>query len=208
MTLCTDSFNRADSALGGSTLDNANGGSESDTWTSIAGTWSVGPTFPNVARETAGTNPATIIVNSTTAVDVQRVSITLGGSAGNVGVQGPLARYNAGDYYLFYISADGAQGQLFKRVGGSFTQLGASGGVLHAGDVMSVDCSGTSISTYINGVLDIGPITDSAIATGRPGMFDLGNNTALFDNFKYEVTAVAGGFTPLLSDQWSRIVIP
>lgn len=187
-TRSSDSFNRTDGALGGSTLDNAAGGTEgSNTWTVIGGTWAV---VSNQGQH-SGTADTEMIVQSTSDVADQRVTITIP-VAGNDHSQGPIARYaSAGNYYLAHIEPGGAV-QLFKRVGGSFTQLGSNGTSIVSGDELSVQCVGTAISLLINGVVDIGPITDSAHSTGKPGIYR-GDATRLFDDFLYEVDVGGGG---------------
>lgn len=58
---------------------------------------------------------------------------------------------------------NGGNLQLFKRVTGTFTQLGSNVAVTGAnGDTLKVTASGNTLNVYVNGVLKIGPITESA----------------------------------------------
>lgn len=186
-TLCTDSFNRANGNLNGSTLDNANGGSESDTWTSNNGsTWGVSS---NQAVCTNGAGGSTTTVSSTAATAEQRVSII---ELGN-GDCGPVARWNTGagqgGFYLYYAG----NATLYRAdPTASYTALGSGGGP-GPGDTMSVECDATTgISALKNGSLVAGPATDATYATGVPGMYGGGANASTYDDFKYE-TVVASG---------------
>lgn len=52
--------------------------------------------------------------------------------------------------------------QLYKRVAGTFTQLGPTIPYTGAnGDVLKITASGNTLNVYVNGVLKIGPITES-----------------------------------------------
>jgi hypothetical protein len=51
--------------------------------------------------------------------------------------------------------------QLYKRVAGVFTQLGASASTYSAGDVLKLEANGNSLTAYKNGSAVIGPVTDS-----------------------------------------------
>lgn len=78
---------------------------------------------------------------------------------------------------------NGAAWQMFKRVGGTATSLGSGStnqlpgvGGIKTGRLV-VD--GDQISFYVNGTLEIGPITDTSIsAAGRVGVRNAGSSTA------------------------------
>src|SRR5215207_8816585 len=96
--LASDSFNRANGALLGSTLDNSAGGSETDAWVSSApsaGTWAI------VSNQATGLN---IGSNAVAAVSVPVLT-----SDHQVSVKtyssdcGPIARLvDTANFYLFY----------------------------------------------------------------------------------------------------------
>ncbi len=179
----TDSFNRANGNLAGSTLDNANGGYESNTWSEQG----AGAAFTILTNQLHNTNPTggrTAVV-STAAVDVQRVSIVTQAIDG-----GPLARWataaTLGSFYFYYRNPSNV-GILYKFDGTTFTQLGSNAPTAIAnGDTMTVYCNGTSIQALLNGAVEVS-VTDSTYATGKPGAYADGGTAVTFDNFKFEV---------------------
>ncbi len=180
----TDSFNRSNGALAGSTLDNANGGIEANTWTTY-GTGTDFSVISNQAGRSAPTGERTAVVGSTPAVDVQRVSIV-----SQAADSGPTARWataaTLGSFYLYYRNGVNA-GLLYKFDGTTFTQLGSNGPTaISNGDTMAVYCNGTSIQALLNGAVEVS-VTDSTYATGKPGTYAGGGSVATMDNFKYEV---------------------
>lgn len=187
--LTSDSFNRANGALAGSTLNNAGGGSESDTWTDSAGTGTVNSNL-GVCTANGPASDAQTTVQSTAAVAAQRTTLTGSSSGGNVG---PIARYaGSTSWYMYYRGAGGSStGILYKRTAGGFTSLG-TGSSLATGDVIGCECDATTgISGRKNGVLDVGPVSDAAYATGRPGIY--WGNGSVVDDFVYETDSGGGG---------------
>lgn len=85
---------------------------------------------------------------------------------------GPAVRVAASGetYYGFYGSSN--DGQLFKDVGGSWTQLGNNGSAFLASEVARIEASGTTITPYINGVIENPPgaQTDGSISSGSAGL--------------------------------------
>lgn len=71
--------------------------------------------------------------------------------------------------------------RLSKVIAGVSTTLGSASLTFSAGDTIEVRASGTSISLYVNDVLQVGPITDSDLSSGRPGFQIL--NAHDFDNW-------------------------
>jgi hypothetical protein len=181
-TLCSDSFNRADNPLNGSTLDNALGGTESDTWTDVNSTWNV---QTNQATNTQAGADRLTIVQSTAAVDIQQVSFIT-----NQADMGVIARWITGgaegSFYLYYRSFSSV-GQLYKYTGSGFTQLGSNGPTTIAnGNTMALSCNGTTIQAILNGSVEVSA-TDSQNATGKPGMYGGGSGLAIADSFKFEI---------------------
>jgi len=85
---------------------------------------------------------------------------------------GVLGRYtDASNYYMArWSSVAGGVCQLYKCVAGAFTQLGGDGSDINDLDTVTLVCNGTNISLEINGVVDIGPISDAAHSTGKAGI--------------------------------------
>lgn len=71
--------------------------------------------------------------------------------------------------------------RLSKVVAGVSTTLGSVSLTFSAGDTIEVRASGSSISLYVNDVLQVGPITDTDLTSGKPGIQTL--NTHDFDNW-------------------------
>ncbi len=77
--------------------------------------------------------------------------------------------------YLWGAASSGAAGQVYKMLGGatllSYTQLGANyGSTISNGDTIKCVVVGNVITPYINGIAQA-TRTDSAIATGQPGLY-------------------------------------
>jgi hypothetical protein len=178
-TRVSDSFDRADGALAGSTLDNALGGSSSETWTvylgthyTISGNRCVYNTLEN----------SIAIVDSLAAVDEQQVSANL-----YTHFAGIIARWvtggTLGTHYLAFNNGSDKL-QLLRCDGEAYTQLGSDGATtIVAGDKVTLYCNGGNVSAYINDVLELGPTAGGGNTTGKPGFY--GQVTA--DNFKFEV---------------------
>lgn len=180
----SESFDRVNGALGGSTLDNAGGGSESgNTWNPVSGDWFVDDSM--CFNEDADT---VVVVGSTAAVNKQRVTATYLGSISNeTGVIGRWAAGTGGNgnLYLTYVNAS-AVIQLYRYTEGSgFTQLGSNGGSLSTGDTWSVESVDDQISALLNSSATVGPITDATYATGKPGIYG-GAITKFRDDFVHE----------------------
>ncbi len=90
-----------------------------------------------------------------------RVSITAIGS-GNVGV---VARFvDNGNHYLAQVNTS-AQLQLFRKVAGSYTQIGSGATGFAAGAEMGLRVTGSRIRMYVDDTL-IYDVTDTNIALG------------------------------------------
>ena len=100
---------------------------------------------------------------------------------------GPLCRYAAtgagqDDFQAYCAFWNSGNLYLYKRYGGSFTQLGSTvSQALVAGDVLRVEAVGSQISLFANGVLKIGPIADGDIASGAAAI--RGINATIGDGF-------------------------
>lgn len=73
------------------------------------------------------------------------------------------------NYYRLVGNASGFE--LVKKVAGTTTSLASgTGTTFTAGDTIALQVSGTTLTTYKNGVQFGSPITDAAVATGNAGL--------------------------------------
>ena len=73
------------------------------------------------------------------------------------------------------------QVRLTKIVSGVGTNLGTTSVTFSTNDTIEIRADGTSISLYVNDGLQIGPITDTDLSSGSPGIYTLNSNT--FDDW-------------------------
>lgn len=177
----SDDFNRADNA---SSLGTPSDGGSA--WVSAAGVWGIssnrgcnvdGDTERNVYLESSSSN-----------VEVQ---VTLTTLTSDAGVNARLADSNN---MLLGLMTHGTGIRLFKRVGGSYTQLGSTyGGSMASGDVIKLRVdSSNSITLYQNGVSRVGPATDSAGSTNtKHGLRTWSDSSSRFDTFS--ITDIVAG---------------
>jgi hypothetical protein len=94
--------------------------------------------------------------------------------------------HGARDMYRCYVYEDNTTTIILeKSVNDVVTQLGSATPAFANGNTVEIECSGTSISGLVNGTVVIGPVTDAALSTGKPG-----------------VTGEMGFSTNLLGDDW------
>ena len=84
---------------------------------------------------------------------------------------GPAYRIAAGAQTHYLVQTNTNETRLYSVVGGGYTQLGSDGVACVTGDVLRLTCNGTSISVQRNGTTIIGPVTNSAIASGNAGIW-------------------------------------
>lgn len=94
--------------------------------------------------------------------------------------------------------------RLVKWTGGVATTLGSDASAPSVNDVIRIEASGSSISVYQNGSLVIGPITDTELTSGPPGVFgtDGGDGAAQLDDWSggdlsanYDISIGVGAVT-------------
>ena len=164
----SDDFNRADGGLG------ANWAAVSDGGMAIASQQVVG----TVGAVTGDMWTA----NAFTSDQYSVVQVTSTQLTGGQWV-GPAVRVQGGGQNgyvgLYYWNSGSPELMLFKRSGGSWTQLGSSysSGALAAGAQLEVAAVGGTISFLLNGVQRIS-VTDSSFTGGATGMMAYGNATA------------------------------
>lgn len=175
MTTLTDNFTRADQ----SGLGTASGGG---TWTQVNGGTTLNIVSNQCKNVSGGTNRATYRLDSDLASADHEVFTTM---VSGVAQNGVLARFlstsNSDATETYYLAHANPAFQLFKRVAGTFTQLGANGTNVVNGDIIKLRCSGTTITTYINGT-NIHTQTDSSISGNlRCGIYSSNNNNIMDD---------------------------
>lgn len=190
MTNRTDNFNRADS---GSAMGTPSDGGSA--WVPY-GTSQWGITSNQgykVATNTA--NEAAVLESSVSAVDIQATVAAVGSQGGN----GPIGRGSSDTDYILTQWLGGST-YIFKKVGGSFTQLATTAGSLSAGDVLKLRCdSSNNLTSYRNGSSVI-TATDAAGSTNT--QHGLGANgggltqAILWDDFSITAIVAAGTVAP------------
>ena len=199
MASATDTFNRTDGALSGSTLSDG-----VNTWSVTGGSWAV---FSNRIEWAApGGVDYVAWVNSLPDCATQTVSVQFLSST-DIGV---VARYNVtsgvGTFYMAWSS--GGTYVLGKYINGStFTTLG-TGGTYALGDTVTLDCNGTSLTVKQNGSTII-TATDGTITTGKAGLYAGGDaNSKIFDDFAFTGTADAGGGSAASAKVNAGLLVP
>lgn len=86
--------------------------------------------------------------------------------------------------------------RLSKYVADVQTTLDTQTVVVIDGDVLRLEVSGTTLNFYVNGVLGIGPITDSDLASGQPGIRS--TNTTDWDDWSGGDLSAGAAHTPNL----------
>ena len=167
-TSASDNFNRADGGLGANWTAVSDGGMAIASQ-QVTGNAAVVTGDMWTASSFGGDQYSEVQVTSTPLTGIQWVGPAVrmqnGGQDGYVG----LYTWNSGSPVL----------QLFKRSGGSWTQLGNtySSGPLAAGTKLRLVVLGNSISFMVNGVERIG-FTDSSFSSGAPGIVAFDSATA------------------------------
>lgn len=170
-TSISDDFNRTDAT----SLGTSSGGWS---WSDLAGDWQI---VSNEARaNSTNTQDAARADSDLSSSDVSAVTqITrlIGpGSGVSRNATGPMARKDSSATLTYYhcrlaIGTSNVVAQLYKVVGGAFTQLGSDVTVTYsAPDEITLECNGSSIA-MIRGGSSIISMTDTAISSGvRTGM--------------------------------------
>lgn len=169
-TLHQDTFTRTNGDMNGSTMSDGLG-----TWAVSSGSFAI---VVNQAVSGVGTGLAYDSAQS--AVDEQQTTIT------NVTPQdgGPIARWIDNTHYY---NMRALPGYVMGRNGG--TAISGTGSTSAANDIEKWYSVGSSHTFILNGVTDLGPVTDATHATGVAGVYSGGVGT--WDNFLDEIAAVA-----------------
>jgi len=160
-------------------------------WSQTSGTWSSDGTQ---AKEGGGGAQRVCVLDAASAVGDTQVTVP------NRGLDNGICWRLADDsnYILGAYNAAGTM-KIFKKVAGSFTQLGITATITAAnGDVLkgSVDASNNH-TFYQNGMSRV-TATDAAGSTNtKHGLRANGDTTVRFDDFSFTDTSGGGGATPI-----------
>jgi len=170
--LATDDFNRS-GALGANWTVDA-GGFNCD-GSKVAAT--SGPGIFNRARYTAISPPNDVLVKS-------KLHGTVGGSSWYQGVmaRAPSGNYGYAAYWVRHVSGNPASDQfVLKSFSGGDIQAITNPGIA-VGDEISLECIGTAIKAYHNGVLKLSG-TNSDYSSGGVGLMGV-DTTKIWDDFE------------------------
>lgn len=188
--LTSDSFNRSDGPLNGSTTDDAAGGSPK-TWVTSGGDFEI---ISNKVSQVAGAGACSATVNVAATNHVVSATYTTPVTGSNsVGLVG---RYiDLDNHYL--LNHQGNLGiTLYKMVAGSLTALTSEPITsLAAGDILTLSCVGTTISVLLNGV-QVASVTDATHTTGTKVGWRV---NASPDTWRCDNFLVTDGLTPTIS---------
>ena len=166
----SDDFNRADNA---SSLGTATSG---HVWTALGGTWGISSNKAHISNAT-GLKPAYVECG---AADVSvQATLNKTDASNNLNRIGIAFRISDASNFLYayYLTSTGLR--LFKLVAGVNTQIGTATVTGTNNDVLKVVTSGDQIEVYQNGVLKIGPITEThnQTATKHGLFFEVGGSS-------------------------------
>lgn len=181
--LATDNFNRANAANLGAN------------WTVITNAFAIAS---NEAQAASGAAPHENYYNAVTWPNDQYSQVVVGTvveTTVDKGV-GPAVRITAGGD--LYFLAGGGDARVYKRIGGTYTQLGTTGAAVATGDVLYLEVQGTTLIAKKNGSSICGsPITDSALSAGNAGMWGYSDAAVLARADNWEGGDFAGGAAAL-----------
>jgi hypothetical protein len=164
MATYTDDFNRADSTNIGN-------------WTEHNDDWSIKSN--QLAPGTVSLSY--VLYGSTLSTSDHYAEIVLSNATSSS--MGVLARadVNGNSFYLW--RNDGTTWNLFYNVGGNFTGIGSYAAAAVSGDVAKIQCVGSTIKGFVNGVERVS-VTDTQIPSGLyVGIRSNASSTARYDNF-------------------------
>lgn len=170
----------------------------------------------------AGNDAASLLDKATAYPNDYEVSADLVFlSAGVMAEIGLLARGNSVDFAAYKARwASSGNWQLVRlNASASQLQLGSDVPFAFPGSPpvtkkLALRVSGTSISLYVDDVLTIGPITNSDVATGKPGLWlnassaQTGVTGVVLDNLKASDLTVASGQAPAEHDAYFPLAAP
>jgi hypothetical protein len=152
-------------------------GTQDNVWVQTSGTnWGVASTAASLVASAGGTNQVAVCQTDLLTVD-HRVSVTLSAwTLASNAQAGPIARASANGLSYYYFRAVPASGHAFElgsvTGGTSFSALATYNGTAPAaGQVLTLDCTGSTITALINGA-QVMQVTNTTVSTGtRVGIF-------------------------------------
>lgn len=155
--------------------------------------WSVQAGPLTQASEIAGAEPrqGTYAVAAAGARDWTDYRVTAGLLSSTDGTIGIAARYrNPDNHYRFEIDLESEGRRLVKVVAGEETTVWSDANGFKKDDafVATLECVGTRLSCYVNGVKAC-DVIDEALASGRIALFTAGNAGASFDFVRVQEAA-------------------
>jgi len=165
MAIYSDNFNRVDSTTIGAG------------WTEITDDWSIKGNQLAPGLATTGVVLYNLPLN--TSDHYAEIAMPVATSTS----MGVFARSDLAGNSFYLLRSNGTSWNLFTNIGGSFTSIGSYAATLANGDVARIQCVGSTIKAFINGVERIS-VVDTAITTGTyTGIRSTQSSTARYDNF-------------------------
>jgi len=188
-TLFSDDFNRADNdLLGGNWVERGDAGFDVDIVTNRAQLITPIASGHGLAYNTTALGTADYTVQAI---------VRLAEGATTHGVCGRRVNFGANDSdgYTVFLSRSADTLTLYKRVSGTWTQLGSYSVSVFAGDyTVKLSMQGTTIKAFLDGVERIS-VTDSALSAAGDACISAGNGgvaNSQWDDFLVESFAAAG----------------
>lgn len=136
----TDSFTGTDGTL----LNGRATETGSKTWSALVGNWNISG---NAAATTATVSESVLVIDSGVSDGTAQIKIT-----NNVVNSRIIFRYTDATNLLLVQNDGTSKYALFKKVAGTYTQIGASAGTAANNDILKVVLLGTSVTVYNNNV--------------------------------------------------------
>jgi len=183
MASYSDNFDRPDSTNIGN-------------WTEHADNWSI------ISNQLAPGLAATSFVTYNSPLDTSNHYAEIAIPVASATSMGVLARSDVGGNNFYLWRSDGSNWDLFYNVGGSFTSIASYAAPLVNGDVARIECNGSTIKGYVNGVERVS-VVDTQIPTGTyVGVRSQASSTARYDSFLAadlaSISADPGAFFPFI----------
>lgn len=180
MTNRTDTFNRADGALG----TPSDGGSA---WVDVGPKYNI---LTNAVGNVIGGTPDVAFLECSAADGTVQVSLpTKNGSS----YAGLVVRGADSSNYIV-LRANPSNYELISFIAGAETSRGTGGSTPANGDVLSIVASGTSITGKVNGSTVVGPVTISSLSSNtKCGLYTYSDGVTRFDDFSWTDAGGGGG---------------
>ena len=143
VVVVTDTFTRADSAVSLGTSDSGHA------WTAHASTWGI---VSNTAYNPGAAGSLYHAASVDAGIADGVIQVTFSTTAVGMGI---CARVTDDNNFLHLEFGGASDLTLYKRVAGAFTSLGTFGVTGANGDVLKLECRGSTLNAYLNGVLRI-----------------------------------------------------